>query len=147
MTDENSTVRVLQPEHPVFTSPNRITDADWQGWRQERGLYFLDTEDRDPQLVDLVELEDPFPYNQGAKRGALVEAKVGQGRWIYLGLGLWRQLPAGTDGAFRLMANIISLGSRPQTPVRRTGLNKGAAPPAWDCARLRPPLYSTPRRG
>lgn len=113
VTDENSIVRVLQPEHPVFTSPNRITEADWQGWRQERGLYFLDTEDRDPQLVDLVELEDPFPNNPGAKRGALVEGKVGKGRWIYLGLGLWRQLPAGTDGAFRLMANILSLGSRP----------------------------------
>jgi hypothetical protein len=48
----------------------------------------------------------------GPKRGAIVEAKIGQGRWIYLGLGLWRQLPAGTDGAYRLMANLISLGGR-----------------------------------
>ena len=79
---------------------------------QERGLYFFDTAGRDPQIVDLLELEDPFPYNKGAKRGALVEAKVGQGRWIYVGLGLWRQLPAGTDGAYRLMANLISLGTR-----------------------------------
>ena len=109
VTDENSVVRVLQPQHPVFTTPNRLTDEDWKGWRQERGLYFFDTAGRDPQIVDLLELEDPFPYNQGPQRGALVEAKVGQGRWIYLGLGLWRQLPAGTDGAFRLMANLISL--------------------------------------
>ena len=56
-----------------------------------------------------IEFTEPFPYNQGTKRGALVEAKVGQGRWIYVGLGLWRQLPAGTDGAFRLMANLLSL--------------------------------------
>jgi hypothetical protein len=109
VTDENSVVRVLQPQHPVFTTPNRIADADWKGWVQERGLYFLDTAGRDAQLVDLLELEDPFPYNKGAKRGALVEAKVGQGRWIYVGLGLWRQLPAGTEGAFRLLANLISL--------------------------------------
>jgi hypothetical protein len=113
VTDENSSVRVLQPQHPVFTTPNPLTDADWRGWRQERGLYFFDTEGRDPQIVDLLELEDPFPYNKGPKRGALVEARVGQGRWIYVGLGLWRQLPAGTDGAYRLMANLISLGSRP----------------------------------
>jgi hypothetical protein len=109
VTDESSVVRLLKPEHPVFTTPNKLTDGDWRGWRQERGLYFFDTEGRDPQLIDLMELEDPFPYNAGAKRGALVEARVGQGRWIYVGLGLWRQLPAGTDGAYRLMANLISL--------------------------------------
>ena len=114
VTDENSVVRLLQPQHPAFTTPNRISDADWKGWRQERGLYFFDTADRDPQIVDLVELEDPFPYNKGPKRGALVEAKVGEGRWIYIGLGLWRQLPAGTDGAYRLMANLISLGNAPK---------------------------------
>jgi LmbE family N-acetylglucosaminyl deacetylase len=114
VTDENSVVRILQPQHPVFTTPNRITDADWKGWRQERGLYFFETAGRDPQIVDLLELEDPFPYNKGPKRGALVEAKVGEGRWIYVGLGLWRQLPAGTDGAYRLLANLISLGNAPK---------------------------------
>jgi hypothetical protein len=110
VTDENSVVRLLQPGHPVFTTPNKIGDADWRGWRQERGLYFFDTAGRDAQIVDLLELEDPFPFNKGAKRGALVEARVGEGRWIYVGLGLWRQLPAGTDGAYRLLANLISLG-------------------------------------
>jgi hypothetical protein len=114
VTDENSVVRMLQPQHPVFNTPNKISDADWKGWRQERGLYFFDTANRDPQIVDLLELEDPFPYNKGPKRGALVEAKVGEGRWIYVGLGLWRQLPEGTDGAFRLMANLITLGNAPK---------------------------------
>lgn len=114
VTDETSELRVLAPQHPVFTSPNPIGRADWMGWVQERGLYFLDMAARDPQYVDLVELDEPFPNNRGAKRGALVEAKVGQGRWIYIGLGLWRQLPSGTDGAFRLMANLISLGRAPK---------------------------------
>lgn len=111
VTDENSPVRVLVPDHPVFNTPNRITEADWRGWRQERGTYFFDK--GDPQYVDLVEFTEPFPYNAGPKLGALVDAKVGNGRWIYLGIGLWRQLPAGTHGAYRLMANLISLGGRP----------------------------------
>jgi hypothetical protein len=101
-------VTVLQPEHPLFRSPNRITDAAWRGWAQERGLYFLG--ERDPRYVDLIELVEPFELNAGAKRGALVEARTGKGRWIYVGLGLWRQLPAGTEGAYHLLANLISLG-------------------------------------
>ena len=114
-TDENAEVRLLQPKHPVFNAPNAIGRADWTGWVQERGLYFFDTDNRDPKIQDLIEFEEPFPYNKGAKRGALVEAQVGKGRWIYIGLGLWRQLPAGTDGAFRLMANLLSLGQAPGT--------------------------------
>jgi hypothetical protein len=109
VTDENAEVRVLAPTHPAFTSPNTIGRADWAGWVQERGLYFLDTQGRDAQYTDLVEFTEPFPGNQGAKRGGLVEARVGKGRWLYVGLGLWRQLPAGTDGAYRLMANLLSL--------------------------------------
>ena len=109
VTDENAELKLLAPAHPVFNAPNQIGRADWTGWVQERGLYFLDETARDPQYTDLVEFTDPFPNNPGAKRGALVEAKVGQGRWIYVGLGLWRQLPAGTDGAYRLMANLLSL--------------------------------------
>jgi hypothetical protein len=112
VTDENAEPRVLVPGHPVFNTPNTIGRGDWMNWVQERGLYFMDSAGRDPQYTDLVELNEPFPFNAGAKRGALVEAKVGQGRWIYVGLGLWRQLPAGTDGAFRLMANLLSLGGR-----------------------------------
>lgn len=108
VTDENSAVNVLVPQHPAFTTPNKITEADWQDWVQERGTYFFDK--ADPNYTDLVEFTEPFPFNQGPKLGALVEAKVGNGRWLYVGLGLWRQLPAGTDGAYRLMANLISLG-------------------------------------
>ena len=109
VTDENAEMRLVDPAHPVFNAPNKISRADWANWVQERGLYFLDEAGRDPQYKDLIEFTEPFPYNQGTKRGALVEAKVGQGRWLYVGLGLWRQLPAGTDGAYRLMANLLSL--------------------------------------
>jgi hypothetical protein len=108
ITDERAPVKLLVPGHQVFTWPNRIDDAAWQGWVQERGLYFLGQ--KDAKYVDLVEMEDPFPYNSGAKRGALVEARHGKGRWVYVGLGLWRQLPAGTAGAYKLMANLASLG-------------------------------------
>lgn len=107
VTDEKAPVDVLVPEHPVFNRPNKIAAGDWTGWVQERGLYFLG--DRDPRYVDLVRLTDPFPFNPGPKTGALVEARVGKGRWVYIGLGLWRQLPAGTDGAYRLFANLLSL--------------------------------------
>jgi hypothetical protein len=121
VTDENAPVQVLVPDDPVFTYPNRIGDSTWAGWVQERGLYFLG--EKDPAYVDLVQLEDPFPFNKGMKRGALVEAKVGKGRWIYVGLGLWRQLPAGTDGAYALLANLLSAGKAgtapaPAKPVR-----------------------------
>ncbi len=118
VTDENAPVHILQPQHPIFNSPNKLTDADWQHWVQERGLYFLDTQRRDSQYVDLVSFDEPFPYNKGAKLGGLVEAKVDGGRWIYLGMGLWRQLPAGADGAYRLMANLISLGKDTSAPTR-----------------------------
>lgn len=111
VTDENAPVRVLVPDHPIFNTPNRITEATWNGWVQERGLYFFGTETADKRYVDLVEMSDPFPNNPGVKRGALVEARVGQGRWIYVGLNLWRQLPAGTDGAYALTANLLSLRS------------------------------------
>jgi hypothetical protein len=108
VTDEHAPVTVLQPQHPAFTRPNRIADDDWTGWVQERGLYFLG--ERDPRYTDLVELSDPFGFNKGPKRGALVDAQVGRGHWVYVGLNLWRQLPAGTDGAYKLLANLVSLG-------------------------------------
>jgi LmbE family N-acetylglucosaminyl deacetylase len=108
VTDEAAPLEVLVPEHPVFNRPNHIGPDAWAGWVQERGLYFLG--DRDSRYTDLLRAEDPFEYNKGPKSGALVEARVGKGRWVYVGLGLWRQLPAGTDGAYRLFANLLSLG-------------------------------------
>jgi hypothetical protein len=85
-----------------------LTPAAWENWVQERGLYFLG--DHDSRYRDLISLEDPFPNNAGEKRGALVAGNWGKGRWVYVGLGLWRELPAGVDGAYQLLANLISLG-------------------------------------
>ncbi|HVT46233.1 MAG TPA: PIG-L family deacetylase [Vicinamibacterales bacterium] len=121
VTDENAPVRILVPDHPVFTTPNVIGPSTWDGWVQERGTYFLG--DRAKEYVDLLESEDPFPNNAGPKRGALVEAHYGRGRWVYIGLVLWRQLPAGVPGAYQLLANLISLGSPAETPA-------AAAPPS-----------------
>ena len=112
VTDEQAPIRVLANDHPLFAWPNAIGAATWDDWVQERGLYFLG--ERDQRYADLVELEDTFEYNLGVKRGALVEAQPGRGRWIYVGLGLWRQLPAGTTGAYALLANLLSLGDSSQ---------------------------------
>jgi LmbE family N-acetylglucosaminyl deacetylase len=108
VTDEFAPVQVLSPHDPVFTTPNEIGEAAWKNWVQERGLYFLGQ--KDSRYRDLVQFEDPFANNKGAKTGGLVEAAYGKGRWVYVGLGLWRQLPAGTDGAYQLLANLLSLG-------------------------------------
>ena len=106
ITDEDAPVRILVPDHPIFTTPNRIGAADWKGWVQERGTYFLDA--RDARYVELVSMSDPFPLNAGERKGALVEARVGQGTWTYVGLGLFRQVTAGTPGAYRLLGNLVS---------------------------------------
>jgi LmbE family N-acetylglucosaminyl deacetylase len=108
VTDESAPIEILAADHPVFNRPNRLGPETWRHWVQERGTYFMGP--RDPRYVDLLRSQDPFSYNAGAKTGMLVEARVGKGRWIYTGLGLWRQLPAGIDGAYRLLANLLSLG-------------------------------------
>jgi LmbE family N-acetylglucosaminyl deacetylase len=112
VSDETVPVKVLAPGDPVFHFPNQIGPAAWAGWTQERGLYFLG--DKDAKYIDLVSMVDSFKDNPGEKLGSFVEAKFGKGRWIYLGLGLWRQLPAGTEGAYQLLANLISLPKAPR---------------------------------
>jgi LmbE family N-acetylglucosaminyl deacetylase len=111
VTDEYAPVRQLDRDSPLFYTPNRVDEGTWKNWVQERGLYFLG--ERDPRYKDLVALDEPFPYNKGEKRGALVETQYGKGRWIYVGLGLWRELPAGVDGAYQLLANLVSLSAIP----------------------------------
>ncbi len=116
ITDETAPIEILVANNPVFNFPNKIGAAAWAGWVQERGLYFLG--EKDPKYIDLISMTDPFKDNPGAKLGSLVEAKYGKGRWLYLGLGLWRQLPAGTSGAYQLLANLISL---PKAPAVQSG--------------------------
>ncbi|HJZ98266.1 MAG TPA: PIG-L family deacetylase [Candidatus Solibacter sp.] len=111
VSDESVPVKVLTPSHPIFSFPNDLGQQAWANWVQERGLYFLG--EKDPKYVDLVSMTDSFKDNPGEKLGALVEGRVGKGRWIYVGLGLWRQLPAGTDGAYQILANLLSLPKAP----------------------------------
>jgi hypothetical protein len=111
VTDEAAPVKVLEPSHPLFNYPNKIGQSAWSGWVQERGLYFLG--EKDPKYKDLLAMTDPFKDNPGEKMGALVEGRYGKGRWLYVGLGLWRQLPAGTDGAYQLLANLLALPKEP----------------------------------
>jgi hypothetical protein len=107
VTNERAPVTVLEPDHAVFTAPNRIGPADWDGWVQERGLYFLDT--WDGPLTPLLAMSDP---GEAPLTGGLLVAPLGEGTWVYSGLALFRQLPEGVPGAYRLLANLISLGAR-----------------------------------
>lgn len=104
VTDEAAPVTILAPESPVFREPNVITAADFEGWEQERGLYFLS--EWDPRYTPLVETADA---GEAPQRGALLVAMVGDGVYVYTGLSFFRQLPAGVPGAYRLFANLLSL--------------------------------------
>jgi hypothetical protein len=112
VSDETVPVKLLVPGHPLFHFPNEIRQPAWANWVQERGLYFLG--EKDPKYVDLVAMTDSYKDNPGEKLGSLVEGRVGKGRWLYVGLGLWRQLPAGTDGSYQILANLLSLPRAPQ---------------------------------
>ena len=104
VTDETAAATLLDPAHPVFTTPNRIGPQDWEGWVQERGLYFPST--WDPAFVPLLAFTDP---DQPETRGGLLVAKLGEGHYVYTGLAFFRQLPAGVPGAYRLFANLLAL--------------------------------------
>ncbi len=104
VVDETAPVTVLEPGHALFRWPNRITAQDFDGWIQERGLYFL--EHWDARFVPLLESHDP---GEPPRRGGMVMATYGKGTYVYTGYAWFRQLPAGVPGAFRIFANLISL--------------------------------------
>ncbi|MXX03731.1 MAG: hypothetical protein F4X08_04765 [Gemmatimonadetes bacterium] len=111
VTREDAPVDILVPDHPVFNRPNRITDADFEGWVQERGLYFQG--EWDPRYTPLMASRDPGEPPRG---GGLLEARYGKGRYIYTGYAWFRQLPAGVPGAVRLFANLIGLAAENRVP-------------------------------
>ncbi|MET0388514.1 MAG: PIG-L family deacetylase, partial [Polyangiales bacterium] len=106
VTDERAAVTLLAADHPLLTRPHRLGPKDFEGWVQERGLYFA--EHWDPRYQPLLELADP---NEGPERGALLVARHGRGRYVYTGLSFFRQLPAGVPGAYRLLLNLITAGN------------------------------------
>ncbi len=108
VADENARVTILQPEHPIFNFPNKITDADFDGWVQERNLYNFST--MDEKYTGLLESHDA---GEVENKGGLVVADVGKGNYIYCSYSLFRQLPAGVPGAYRFFANMLSF-SKPK---------------------------------
>ncbi len=105
---EDAPVTILEPQNPVFHYPNAIAQSDFDGWVQERGLYFMDR--WAPEYHALLSCHDP---NEPERKGGLLEAKYGKGTYIYTGYAFFRQLPVGVPGAVRLFVNLLSAGHEP----------------------------------
>ncbi len=104
-TDENAPVRILVPNHPVFNFPNKITDADFADWVQERNLYTLTSWD-ETKYTPLLETHDD---GEAESKGGMLYAEMGKGKFIYTSYSWFRQLPVGNQGAYRIFANMLSL--------------------------------------
>src|SRR5690606_24861157 len=104
VTEEDSPVNFLMPSHAVLNFPNKIQQQDFNGWVQERGLYFA--QDFGNEFEAPLGMADK---NEELQNGSLIIAKYGEGRFVYTGLAFFRQLPAGVPGAYKLLANIIAL--------------------------------------
>jgi LmbE family N-acetylglucosaminyl deacetylase len=105
VTDETAAMKFLAPDHPALNTPNKITGADFEGWIQERGLYFPNQWDE--HFTPILACADP---GEEPKSGSLLVARYGKGYFVYTSLAFFRQLPDGVPGAYRLFANLISLG-------------------------------------
>lgn len=105
VTDEFSEVTLLAPKHPVLNTPNKITQEDFNGWVQERGLYFPNEWSK--EFTPILGMQDK---NQKQTQGSLLVAQYGEGYYIYTGISFFRELPAGVSGAYRLFANLLSIG-------------------------------------
>jgi LmbE family N-acetylglucosaminyl deacetylase len=103
ITDENAAVTFLKPDDPLLNRPNKITQDDFRGWVQERGLYFWT--DFDSKYTPLLSMHDP---HEPDLNGGLVYTQYGKGTYIYTGLAFFRQLPEGVPGAYRLFVNLLS---------------------------------------
>lgn len=105
VTDEKAEITFLAPDSPLLNTPNKITSADFDGWVQERGLYFPNTWDEN--FTPILACND---YGEAPVKGVLLVAKYGKGYYIYTGLSFFRALPAAVPGAYRLFANMVSIG-------------------------------------
>ncbi len=109
VVDENSPVKLIGATNPAFSWPNKVTEADFKGWVEERGHGFMKSWDSHYQ--PLVETHDP---DQDPQEGGLLLARYGKGFYVYDAFALYRQLPSGVPGAYRLLANLVSLGKNPE---------------------------------
>ncbi|WGK64632.1 PIG-L family deacetylase [Croceiramulus getboli] len=110
VTDENSKVTIVSPQHPALNYPNKITAADFEGWTQERGLYFPDKWSE--EYTPLLRMNDP---GEAPTDGSLLVTQYGKGHYVYTGLSFFREFPAGVAGAYRLFANLLALGKEQET--------------------------------
>lgn len=115
VTDESAPVTILKPQHPVMTTPNKISADDFAGWVQERGLYF--PSDWDDRFEPLLTMHDP---KEQPSAGSLLVASYGKGHYVYTSLSFFRQLPEGVAGAYKLFANLVSLGNSPRQEAAKT---------------------------
>jgi LmbE family N-acetylglucosaminyl deacetylase len=109
ITDENAPVSFVNPAHPVLNFPNKITQTDFQGWKQERSIYHA--ADFDNRFETILSMNDP---DEKPDAGSLIIARHGKGYFTYTGLVFFRQLPAGVAGSYRLLANLIGLNQKKQ---------------------------------
>ncbi len=107
VTDENATVKVLKPLHPIMNFPNKITNKDFEGWIQERSIYHAGNWDNHYETIFAM-----HDANENDDEGSLITAKYGKGVFVYTGLVFFRELPAGVPGAYRLLANLIALNQK-----------------------------------
>ncbi len=105
VTDENSEVKIISNNHALVNFPNSINQDDFDGWVQERGLYFPN--EWDDNFIPILAMKDK---GESTKKGSLLIAKYGKGNYIYTGLSFFRELPAGVPGAYKLFANMLSVG-------------------------------------
>lgn len=105
VTDENAPVKILNPNHPLLNTPNKISQKDFEGWTQERGLYFPNKWDK--AFTPILSMHDK---DESDKEGSLLVAPYGKGYYIYTGLSFFREFPEGVSGAYRLFANMLSIG-------------------------------------
>ncbi|WP_417876360.1 PIG-L family deacetylase [Winogradskyella sediminis] len=113
VTDENAEIRILEPNHQILNYPNKIDQNDFEGWVQERGLYFPDNWSK--EFTPLLASNDK---GENSKEGALLVAKYGKGNYIYTGLSFFREFPAGVPGAYRLFANLLSAGKQDEASLK-----------------------------
>lgn len=110
VTDENASVSIVNKDHSLVNFPNVITEKDFEGWVQERGLYFPNQWSE--KFIPILSMKDK---GENAKEGSLLVASYGNGNYIYTGLSFFRELPAGVPGAYKIFANMLSLGKDVKT--------------------------------
>ena len=113
VVDEDAKVTILQPANPVFNFPNKITNADFANWVQERNLYNFVTFDE--KYIPPLESHDA---GEQENKGGMVHAKIGKGNYVYTSYSFFRQLPAGIPGAYRIFANLLSLSKYNQKQIK-----------------------------